>query len=80
MLGEGYQYRSLNSYKLALSVLHENSHPLVGRMHRVVHNRRSPVAREPEMFSFLECCNSCTNKLLSLHSLIGDGFSINNTC
>ena len=49
MLGEGYQYFSLNSYKLALSVLHENSHPLMGRMLRVVHNERSFVARQPDV-------------------------------
>ena len=49
---EGYQYRSLNSYRSAISAVHSKvdgqsvgQHPLVTRMLKGVYNERPPLAR-----------------------------------
>ena len=52
LFGQGYQYRSLNSYRSAISAVHAKidghaigQHPLVVRMLKGVFNERSPMAR-----------------------------------
>ena len=49
---EGYQYRSLNSYRSAISAVHSKvdgqsvgQHPLITRMLKGVYNERPPLAR-----------------------------------
>ena len=52
LYGEGYQYRSLNSYRSAISSVHERvdgysvgQHPLVTRLMKGVFNNRPPLPR-----------------------------------
>ena len=52
LFGQGYQYRSLNSYRSAISAVHAKidghtigQHPLVVRMLKGVFNERPPMAR-----------------------------------